>query len=81
MHFTAAEQNAVDTSKRYLLAQNSQLYTPQLSGSISLLDLQLEGSPIGMHFTLPHDYPVAGPRIQVQCAAGRYTQGVDNLST
>lgn len=76
MHCTAAEQAAIETSKRWLSAQSSQVYTPQLSGSVSLLELQLEGAPIGLHYTLPHDYPDAAPRIQVQCAAGRYTKGV-----
>lgn len=81
VHFTAAEQAALDTSKQWLSAQASQIYTPQLSGSVSFLSLQLEGSPIGLHFTLPHDYPDAAPRIQVQCAAGRYTQGVGVSNT
>lgn len=76
LHFTASEQAALDTSRHWLSAQDSQTYTPQLSGSVNFLELQLAGSPIGLHFTLPHDYPDVAPRIQVQCAAGRYIQGV-----
>ena len=71
--FTPAEQSVLDASRRRVCSSAPASYQSQLSGSVSLLALQLEGSPIGMHYTLPHDYPDCAPRIQVHCAAGRYT--------
>lgn len=71
--FTPAEQSVLEASRRRLGSSALACYQSQLSGSVSLLDVQLEGSPVGLHYTLPHDYPDCAPRIQVHCAAGRYT--------
>ena len=71
--FTPAEQSVLEASRRRLGSAAFASYQSQLSGSVSLLDVQLEGSPVGVHYTLPHDYPDCAPRIQVHCAAGRYT--------
>ncbi len=71
--FTTAEE-ALLTASRRRIDHHGSVYQSQLSGSVSLVYQKLEGAPIGLHFTLPHDYPDCAPRIQVQCAAGRYTQ-------
>lgn len=71
--FTSAEQSLLDVSRRRVCNSAPASYQSQLRGSVSFLDMELEGSPIGLHYTLPHDYPECAPRIQVQCAAGRYT--------
>lgn len=71
--FTPAEQSVLEASRRRLRSSAPASYQSQLSGSVSLLDVQMQGSPVGLHYTLPHDYPDTVPRIQVQCAAGRYT--------
>ncbi|KAL3130259.1 hypothetical protein ABBQ38_008092 [Trebouxia sp. C0009 RCD-2024] len=70
--FTPAEQSVLEASRRRLDSAAFASYQSQLSGSVSLLDVQLEGSPVGVHYTLPHDYPDCAPRIQVHCAAGRH---------
>ena len=71
--FTSAEQSVLEASRRRVSSSAPASYQSQLSGSVSFFDMQMEGSPIGLHYTLPHDYPDCAPRIQVQCAAGRYT--------
>ena len=71
--FTSSEEAVLTSSRKQLLEASLASYQSQLSGSVSLLDMKLEGSPVGLHFTLPHDYPDSAPRIQVSCAAGRYT--------
>lgn len=71
--FTSTEQSVLEASRRQISSSAPASYQSQLSGSVSFLAMQLEGSPIGLHYTLPHDYPDCAPRIQVQCAAGRYT--------
>lgn len=42
-----------------------------LSGTINLLDCLLNGTPVGVRFSLPPSYPLESPTVQMICTAGK----------
>lgn len=53
----------------------------QLGGQVTLLNLQLNGSPVGLHFTLPPAYPLVAPQLQVSlCELGASCSGSNMIS-